>query len=378
MNIQRLLNKSNQVKQPGRRHHGPSWSVLICMMSLWACQPVQTEPIAITSSNDSSNDSSNETAPEMLFEQADAGALTLSVKVRATVVPYQQFAIHVPIGGMLLAHQLIEGQRISKGEMILQLDSEDQTLDVEEAQGRLEQATMAYQLERTNRLRAGDTLTENQDRMLRAQVGLLEAQVRYDRAQRRLQQTVLRAPFSGILSTGHRLVPGSWLNAGERYGHLIQYDQVYLTMEVFAKQLADIQRGDAVLVEPLTQPCTVISTAAMVQTDTGTGRVVARCKNPAAQLLPGMQTEAVIQIEELRGRVRLPRRAVVQRDTAMVVFRLRGDRIEWVYVHPRAMNDQWVILSEGELKPGDTIAVDRHFTASHDARVRPLFQERRD
>jgi RND family efflux transporter MFP subunit len=350
-----------------------AWFIMGACLSamLSACQPLPPDP--------DTTPLSEAIPPEMIFELADAGALALSVKARATVVAYQQYPIQLSVGGRVLAHALIDGQRIPQGSLLLKLEPGEMALDLKEAQGRLDQARMAYQVERTQRLNTGEPLSEEQERMLQVQLGLSDAQIRYDRAGWRLQQTELRAPFSGILSTQHRLVLGAWLNPGERYGELIRYDQVYLYMEVFADQVQEIQIGDPVRVEPLAQACKVISTAALIQTETGTGRIVAQCPNPAAKLLPGMQLEAVIQVKEIyakdqRGRVRIPRRALLQRDTAMVVFRLRGDRIEWVYVQPSAMNENWVILSDATLNPGDTVAVDRHFTASHDARVRPILK----
>lgn len=349
------------------------WPILTTFPTafLLACQPLPADPVATPPKE--------ALPPEMIFALADDGALTLSVKARATVVPYKQYPIQLSVGGRLLEHALIDGQHIAQGSLILKLEPGEMALDLKEAQGRLDQAHKAYQVERTQRLNTGDSLSEEQERMLQVQFGLTDAQIRYDRALWRLQQTELRAPFSGILSTPHRLVTGAWLNPGERYAELIQYDQVYLYMEVFADQVQDIQIGDPVRVEPLAQVCKVISTAALIQTEMGTGRIVAECHNPAAKLLPGMQLEAVIHMNEipvkdLRGRVRLPRQAVLQRDTAMVVFRLRGDRIEWVYVQPSAMNENWVILSDATLSPGDTVAVDRHFIASHDARVRPILK----
>jgi hypothetical protein len=52
-------------------------------------------------------------------------------------------------------------------------------------------------------------------------------------------------------------------------------------------------------------------------------------------------------------------------------LRIHGNRVEWIYVQPIAMNSQWAVLDIETITPGDTIAVDRHFTASHDLRVTP-------
>jgi len=46
--------------------------------------------------------------------------------------------------------------------------------------------------------------------------------------------------------------------------------------------------------------------------------------------------------------------------------------VEWIYVTPVAMNSEWILLDHENISPGDTIAVDQHFSISHQQKVVPL------
>ena len=69
------------------------------------------------------------------------------------------------------------------------------------------------------------------------------------------------------------------------------------------------------------------------------------------------------------GRVVVPRRAVLERDRKLLVFRSRGGRAEWQYVDIGEGTDRLVEITRG-VSPGDTVLVDGHFTIAHGAPVR--------
>ncbi|HCI71671.1 MAG TPA: efflux RND transporter periplasmic adaptor subunit, partial [Balneola sp.] len=55
-----------------------------------------------------------------------------------------------------------------------------------------------------------------------------------------------------------------------------------------------------------------------------------------------------------------------------LVFKLNNGEVEWIYVTPVEMNTEWVLIDHEEINPGDTLAVDKHFSISHQQKVIPL------
>ena len=69
----------------------------------------------------------------------------------------------------------------------------------------------------------------------------------------------------------------------------------------------------------------------------------------------------------------MPREALLERDGRTLVFRLlNNEEVEWIYVTPVSMNTDYVLIDHPEINPGDTLAVDQHFSISHQQKVVPL------
>lgn len=98
----------------------------------------------------------------------------------------------------------------------------------------------------------------------------------------------------------------------------------------------------------------------------------------SAQLLrPGMTVEGAIRVEEISGKARVPRSAILSRDGGRtLLFKLQpeNDEVNWIYVNPTAQNADWAIIDHEDVAPGDTIAVERHFALSHLQIVTPKMQ----
>ncbi len=124
-------------------------------------------------------------------------------------------------------------------------------------------------------------------------------------------------------------------------------------------------KGEVVAIEPV------------VNAETKTGTVIVQADNRQQLLRPGMTVEGRIQTLRQEGKTRVPRSAILSRDGGRtLIFKLNNENneVEWVYVEPESQNSEWAIVNHEDVAPGDTVAIDRHFSLSHLQIVEPRLQ----
>lgn len=315
-----------------------------------------------------------EVRPEMIFDIADNEAVVYTVETQGIVKPSKELLIQMRVGGYLETHGVYDGARVQKDQILIKLQDPEFDLSVTEAEANLDKAIRAYEVERRSRETSGAQVSELQDRLLRNQYGVTTAELALERAKMNKSYATFKAPFNGAIQTQNILTPEMNISPGVEYGLLLDQSSVIVRLEVLAVEINRIRTGMAVEIDAPSGErinCTVESVSPIIDEQTKTGQVSAKCSNSNGLLKRGMNVNARIKVQSIKGTVRVPRASVLDRDQRKVVFRLKGDRVEWIYVQPIAMNSEWAVLDTDTVVPGDTIAVDRHFTASHDLRVTP-------
>jgi RND family efflux transporter MFP subunit len=345
------------------------WLTTMSLVIIFSsCSPKSSEE------NPSTDQGTLEVRPEMIFDIADDKSVDFSIETQGIVKPTQELPIQMRVSGYLQSHKITDGMRVRTSEVIIQLDETEFDLHLAEAEAGLDKAMRNYEIEKRSREQRGLGLNEAQDRQLKNQYGVTNAELALERARLNASYTRFTAPFDGYISTQEILTEGMMISSGTSYGIIVDQAEVSVRFEVLAIEINRVKTGMKVEVDvpgSAMITCRISSVSPIVDDKSRTGQVTARCGNPGALLKRGMTVNGRISIDSAKGKTRLPRAAVLDRDQRKVVFKLKGDRLEWIYVEPVAMTAEWVIIDHEQIAPGDTIAVDRHFTASHDLRVTP-------
>lgn len=337
-----------------------AWSFAVLTMG---CIGNQSEPAR-------ENPEGVEIYPEVVFQKVDNEPLRFYIESRGVVEPIKKIDLIPRISGFVEEHKLEEGKQVKKGEVIIQFDSSEWELNVEEAKARYDKARSEYDIQK----RLSRELN-TQDELLRINTGLAEAETAYKRAQLNLSYTTMKAPFDGTISTKEVLTTGAYVGAGTELGSLVNTSTVRIRFDVLESEITSLEEGMEVeLEDPAGNKLKgqIVAISPEIDQQTKTGQAIVQAENRNGILKTGMTVEGRVYVRSVTGKVRMPREALLERDGRTLVFRLNGNEVEWIYVTPEAMNNEWVIINHEDIFPGDTLAVDKHFSISHQQRVIPL------
>lgn len=199
-------------------------------------------------------------AAEPLSSGAAGGNANSLLDASGYVVARRRATVSAKVTGKLQALYIEEGQRVAAGEVIARLDDSNARAALDEAQARLAQAQLAYSnmepIHNRNVRQADEglistaALDASRAEFDASNSALRVAQSALQTAQRNLDDTVVRAPFSGVI-TEKAAQPGeivSPMSAGGGFtrtgiGTLVDMDSLEIEVDVSESFINRVQRG---------------------------------------------------------------------------------------------------------------------------------------
>ena len=304
--------------------------------------------------------------------------LWISVRAKGRAEAFRQAKLTARVSGIVASVRVRENQQVSAGELVIQIDTTEYALDVAAQEAALRKAQADYRtLVLFDEELEDPEVRRQRDLHARAQVGLDQAQVDYQRAQLVLEKTAARAPF-GARVADLLVVEGQFVREGNDLLTVVDIDPIKVSVEVLATEVVHLDEGRA---------ASLVFTAFRGQTFTGrietinpvvdpqtnTARVTVHLPNPNGRIKPGMYAEADLEAQQFADRLLVPRTAIRETDDRRdFLFVVEDGRAKWRYVTVGMENDYYVELLEGDVDwvaPGEIVLVDGHQMLPHDAAV---------
>lgn len=306
----------------------------------------------------------------VLVDTVKTGRVVDTRQAVGTVRALESVTITSKIAGIIEKIGFEEGERIKAGAMLVQLDADERQADIATAEADIRRAVaqrdeLRPRLERAQSLRRSGSGTEAQVEDLTAQLATLDAAIasaeaRRRAAQARLEDAVVKAPFSGRVGT-RAVSLGAYVSPGTRITTLDDLSRVRLDFSVPENLLGQVEPGQIVRAVSVAfrdrvfeGKVTVIDPR--VEPATRTVKLTAEFDNPDETLKPGMFLSVALDVSERNDAVVVPEEAVVSEGLRHILFVVKDGQVERRVVRIGQRLSGRVEIVEG-VKPDETIVV---------------------
>ena len=289
--------------------------------------------------------------------------------ISGNLQPEKEAVIRAEVSGAVRATFHDAGSRVGAGTVLAQLDDasvRDSWLSARSAQSTAQTSAeiARRELERQTKLAEVGAIPERELESARradvaAQSQLADARARLTIAQKQLEDTKVKAPFTGVISD-RRVSAGDFVQTGGELFRLIDPTSMRLEASVPASELAAVQVGVPVRFSVNGYPGRTFEGKVSrinpsADPTTGQVRITVSVPNEKQALVGGLFAEGRVNAEA-RNAISAPMGAVDLRGVRPHVLRLRGGKVERVEVEVglRDEESERIEITSG-VAAGDTL-----------------------
>jgi RND family efflux transporter MFP subunit len=298
----------------------------------------------------------------------------------STIEAWQKINLTPEVGGKIARIMVNEGDRVSKGQVLAELDVEAITLQLRQAEAGLAVAQANYNnaetnLQRMERLSKENAVSAQQYEQVKlgydsAKAQLEQAQAAVNLAQHSLDVSILKAPFSGVIASKNAEV-GDVINPlmgafspGSASGvlTLVDFSRIKIKVDISGTDIGRIQKGQAAILRVPANPgqefkgtVQVVNLAADPQTKKF--GIEISVDNPDQVLRPGTFGEIVIEVHSHENALVVPQKAVLENKYVFIAQDGKASKKE---VALGLQNTTMVEVSSG-VAEGDLVIVEGNF-----------------
>lgn len=345
------------------------------------------------------------------------GDLSLRLALTAETEARERAAVKNQISGVVKQIFRHEGDRVAAGEPIIQMESRECELALRQAEAnrleayskflsqykilvaesgtradfmgekkkQYEEALRKFkkgqiskdEMEKTEDLLLTGMIESGtlQDEVKRCVSGLTGSEVELEKARLDLERTVIRAPFSGTIST-LKISVGESLAAGNDIFSIVNLSSVFLKAYVLETEIGKIKAGQKVRIRFISDPGRplygrVTALSPEIDREKKTGTVFIGFVNPG-DVRAGLNANADIEYATIKNVLKIPRQSMLVRSNRTLVFIVENDIALWKYLEAGAGNDEEIEVKAGELNAGDRVVIEGQLTLAHQAKVKVI------
>jgi membrane fusion protein (multidrug efflux system) len=251
-----------------------------------------------------------------------------------------QIAVKARLAGEVRDVLVREGEPVKAGQILIKIDTSEYTARVEQARGTLQaargQLDIATKARDNNQaLLAKGFISQNAFDNAASQYDIARANLdsakgAFDVAQKSLNDTVIRAPISGLVSS-RTVQPGEKVSADNRLLDIVDLHQMEMEVAIPTTDIMSIALGQEVLVkvEGLAEPLAGKVARINPSTQSGSRSIMAyiQIDNPKNMLRVGMFGEAQLTLAKKTDALTVPQTAIQTDAGKTTVFAIENGKL---------------------------------------------------
>jgi membrane fusion protein (multidrug efflux system) len=313
------------------------------------------------------------------------GAIEEVLRFSTNLEAEQSVGVYSQAARQVVELRVEEGDRVSRGQVLLRLQDDEQQTELAKVQGQLSKARREY--ERQQNLWQEKLIPEQAFNDATYEMEQLELAIQ--EVERQLSYTVVKAPISGVVTS--RLVNlGDQVTVNQHLFDLVDFDSLVARVYVPEKELPKLEGGmEARIVAPSLGGAeyrgVVDRLAPIVDPRSGTVKVTVGIPDWRG-LRPGLYVDVALVTDTRDDALLVPKRALVYDQDRTYVYRVvegdgegpmaGGTKVERVRVEAALENAESVQPEGTELTAGDRLVIAGQAGLKDGAVVRVLELER--
>jgi RND family efflux transporter MFP subunit len=292
------------------------------------------------------------------------------IELVGTVKPMTESRVATEISGIVDFFPVMEGDFVSKGQILLRLRDERLKLGLkgavanrERIRANLEEAKK--ELDRMEKLKATQSVAERRYDVAFFLYQALSQELNKSKAEIELleyeiSQKIVSAPFSGFVSGKHTQL-GEWVNAGGPVVDLIDLSAIEVLVDVPERFFINLEPGNQVFViiksvfrEPMEEKIQAVFPKGDPNARTFPVKIV--MNNPDMKIKGGMEAHVTFNVMEEQESLVIHKDAVVIAGGERFVFVVMDGLVTPVPIVVLGYFENSVAV-EGDLKPGDKVVI---------------------
>ena len=285
--------------------------------------------------------------------------MTDKIDLPAVIKAWEDLTIRAEIAGTVVKVDVKEGDRVAKGQALLEIDTRDYANTLHSIKARQELAnTNFFRLQKLDRKDA-----ISQAGLDEAEAVFKELNALYAMAQLNLERCTIRAPFAGIIND-LPAISGKFLDRGDPVAQLLAIDRLKVEVAIPEADIAAARNVDRCkIVLAALDNREVIGKTIFVASKPASPAMVYILRlvidNPAHEILPGMFARAIVVKSTDEKSIGIPLYAIITQDSQQFVFKVENGIATKQKVATGFWEDWKVQITSG-LTEGDQVVIVGH------------------
>ena len=319
------------------------------------CLAILTSSCSTESQSKNVSDKDSTSAIPVEIAAAETGDISAYYSSTATLEAEEEAMVVAKVRGIVNKLHVEEGDMVSTGEILAELEDEQLQLEAERAKATMDR--LLNELNRKQELYEKNLISaqefENAKYEYQAQKSA------YELANLQVKYSKIRAPINGVISD--RLIKkGNMINTDQEVFKITDFNPILAILRVPEHEMSKLQKGQQTLIQVdalrgETFEGQVLRTSPTVDPETGTFEVTIAVKDDSQQLKPGMFARVRIIYDTRRSVVTIPKNAVMTEDGISSVYVVNEENMAFrKEINTGYVNGDKIEIING-LKPTDTV-----------------------
>ena len=272
-------------------------------------------------------------------------------------------------GGKIVKINFKLGDYVSQGSTLAEVDDSYKVLAVKNAT--LNYNKFKDDLARFEKLHKGDAITETQLRDIR--IGFENAEITLEQAKKQLEDTKIRAPFSGFITSKNTEL-GAWVNVGTPIAGIADISQLKVVFVVSESNVYELSRGQEVNVT--TDVYSEVNFKGVISNISPKGNaahtypveIIISNNNKNTLLKAGTYVNVSVNNTRAGQTLMIPRDAIISSIKDPSVYVVEGENVRLEKINTGRNHDAFVEVISG-LKEGDKVVTNGQINLVNGSKV---------